>query len=342
MKKNIKFYELSNFWLEKALIGVCYTYQQNLYSYIRHLNTYLGNKTVTAIKPYDIDIIINELATCNPNTSKPSSKKLLKNIVQCAYNIFDLAIENEVLTKNPARNKKKDIPKNAPQKNILGITPHHQQLVIEVEHRAKIAAVLMMFTGLRTGELLALNWSDIDFHKMEISINKRTQRTDTNTYTIMPGTKNGKCRKTAVPNNLGQWLMQQQLTSNSCFICPNKSGQLQTPTQWRSLWRSYQNQINYYVYTQKSQQIGKYPAHKHSPNKIPILEQKFTPHQLRHTYATLLYQSGVDVMTASELLGHSNISTTLKIYTHLDKQFKELNISKFDQYIKSDLDIDSI
>lgn len=68
----------------------------------------------------------------------------------------------------------------------------------------------------------------------------------------------------------------------------------------------------------------------------------FTPHQLRHTYATLLYISGVDVKTASQLLGHSNITITLDIYTHLDKQFQKLNIQKFDNYIKSDLDIEKI
>lgn len=48
------------------------------------------------------------------------------------------------------------------------------------------------------------------------------------------------------------------------------------------------------------------------------------------------------MLTASELLGHSNIEITLKIYTHLDKQFRELNISKFDNYIQSDLDINNI
>ena len=68
----------------------------------------------------------------------------------------------------------------------------------------------------------------------------------------------------------------------------------------------------------------------------------FNAHQLRHTYATLLYISGVDVKTASQLLGHSSITITLDIYTHLEKQFQTLNIQKFDNYIKSDLDIDRI
>ena len=48
-----------------------------------------------------------------------------------------------------------------------------------------------------------------------------------------------------------------------------------------------------------------------------------TPHQLRHAYATMLYDAGVDVKTAQYLLGHANIQTTMDIYTHLSKQRKE-------------------
>ena len=55
---------------------------------------------------------------------------------------------------------------------------------------------------------------------------------------------------------------------------------------------------------------------------------------LRHTYATMLYNAGVDIMTASELLGHADIETTLKIYTELRKNTKKHSIGKFDDYIK--------
>ena len=54
---------------------------------------------------------------------------------------------------------------------------------------------------------------------------------------------------------------------------------------------------------------------------------------LRHTYATMLYFSGVDVLTAQKLLGHADLSTTLKIYTHLQKETEDLSIEKFDDFI---------
>ena len=59
----------------------------------------------------------------------------------------------------------------------------------------------------------------------------------------------------------------------------------------------------------------------------------FTPHQLRHTYITMLYLAGVDVMTAKEQAGHSDIQTTLNIYTHLDKNHKQKNIDKLNNFL---------
>lgn len=342
MDRKILFCELSEIWLKKAKTGVCYIYQRNLESYVSHLNRYIGEKKVADIKPYDIDIIIEELAACNPNTKKPASKKFLKSVVSTAQRIFDFANENELIYKNPAKNKKKSVPKNAPQKTVYEITPEQQQLVIDVEHRAKIAAVIMMFMGLRTGELLALEWNDVDLLNLKLTVNKRAQRTDTNEYTVVPGTKNGKTRYVAIPENLGKWLGKKKAIATSHLVCPGLHNDLQTPTQWKRLWNSYQNEINYYCYTKNCKEVGIAPNNRHTPKGIPKVATRFNPHQLRHTYATLLYISGVDVMTASALLGHSNIEITLKVYTHLNQKFKAQNISKFNNYIKADLDIDNI
>lgn len=342
LNKKIKFKDLSNEWLENATLGVTYTYCVNLRSYVNHLNNAFGDKQVSEIMPQDIDKIIRDLYNCNPNTHRPASKKFLKNIVSCATRIFDFAVENEVIYKNPAKYKKKSIPKNASQKIVNAITPEQQQLVINTNHRAKIAAVIMMFMGLRTGELLALEWSDVDLENYKIYIHQRLQRISGNKYTLSDGTKNGKFRYVTIPHNLGSWLSKQKSAAKSYLVCPNRNGEIQSPTQWKRLWQSYQNQLNYNYYVMKCKEQHILPQRKYSPNKAPQMISKFNPHQLRHTYATLLYVSGVDVLTASQLLGHSNITTTLAIYTHLDKKVKELNIKKFDNYIKSDLDIENI
>ena len=58
-------------------------------------------------------------------------------------------------------------------------------------------------------------------------------------------------------------------------------------------------------------------------------------HWLRHTFATMLYFAGVDILTAKEQLGHADIKTTLAIYTHLDKKHKRKEIDKLDVYLNT-------
>lgn len=342
MDKYILFCQLSEIWLDKMEAKVTYNWFNSLKNQIKHCNKYIGDKKIFEIKPYDIDIIINSLAKFNSNTHKPASKKYLQSLVNTLQRIFEFAIENELIYRNPAKGKKKEIPQNAPQKIVEAISPRQQQLVIDVEHRAKIAAIIMMFTGLRTGELLALEWNDVDLNQYKIYVHQRAQKVDSNKYNIVQKTKNGKNRYVTIPSNLGVWLSKQKQNATSYLVCPDLDNKLQSPTQWKKLWQSYQKAINYFCYEENCKNNNEKPLSYFSPKKIPIIEKPFNPHQLRHTYATLLYLSGVDVLTAQNLLGHSDVTTTLKIYTHLDEKFKELNVSKLDDYIKTDLDIANI
>lgn len=59
----------------------------------------------------------------------------------------------------------------------------------------------------------------------------------------------------------------------------------------------------------------------------------FTPHELRHTFCTLMYFAGVDVLTARDQMGHSDIKVTMGIYTHLDKIHKVNKMNALDAYL---------
>ncbi len=73
---------------------------------------------------------------------------------------------------------------------------------------------------------------------------------------------------------------------------------------------------------------------KKRPGGLPMRIEPFTPHQLRHTFCTLMYFAGVDVLTARDQMGHKDISVTLGIYTSLDKKFKKKKINRLDSYLK--------
>ena len=76
----------------------------------------------------------------------------------------------------------------------------------------------------------------------------------------------------------------------------------------------------------------KIPKH---PDELPMVIDFFTPHQLRHTFCTMMYFAGVDVLTARDQMGHKNINVTLGIYTSLDKKFKKKKINQLDAYLEN-------
>lgn len=103
---------------------------------------------------------------------------------------------------------------------------------------------------------------------------------------------------------------------------------MHTPSSFRSAWKSYICDLNCTFGGYKDGKCNKY-----DPHGLPMMIERITPHMLRHTYATLLYSSGVDVLTASKLLGHSDIKTTLEIYTHLEETMASKSIEKLNIYV---------
>ncbi|MDY4813303.1 MAG: site-specific integrase, partial [Ruminococcus sp.] len=158
---NILFSDLAKMWLERATIGVSYSYIKSLSSCVKRINHYIGCYPLSKIKPMAIDDMMYSLAAENPTTHKPSSKKTLSQTANIAYNIFEFAIDRELITLNPARNAKKRIPKNAPKKIVKAISIEQYDLILQVQNRMQAGAMIMLFAGLRKGELLALNWDDI-------------------------------------------------------------------------------------------------------------------------------------------------------------------------------------
>ncbi|MDD6488717.1 MAG: site-specific integrase [Clostridia bacterium] len=307
LDENSKFGEWADLWTERKTYGQSYKYCQSIYSIVKHLQC-IYNKPINQVRTIDIDDVILKLSVYNVNTKKPASRKLLKNVKQTAVSIFKFAINNcENLYKNPA--ELVEIPQDTVKNYRKPLSMAEQAIVIETPHRARLAALIMMFCGLRLGELIALQWSNIDFNKRILHICQSAYNVNGNQLQIKPGTKNGKCRNITIPDILLKRLIDEYLSKSSKteFVITKSDGiSMHTRSSWSRMWQSY--------------------------NKA--LDLSFTAHQLRHTYATMLYYSGVDIKSASELLGHSNIEITMNIYTHLMNENKIIPISKYDQFLK--------
>ncbi len=129
--------------------------------------------------------------------------------------------------------------------------------------------------------------------------------------------------------------MKKNKKADDEYITTSAGGKFHTPTTWYKMWNSYFKTLSYNAYKIKVDNTISY----YDPKGVPVIIQKITPHMLRHTYASMLYDAGVDVHTARILLGHADIATTLRIYTHLSEERKVLSIDKFNNYLKNQVNV---
>ena len=319
-----------NIWADKWFlyksVGISDGYKNAISSQVRYLSNYFGDTPVNEIRPMQICDMINELAVENPNTKRPSSKQLLKDIRCVASNIFSYVSANTDYDNNPA--KIVTIPKDAPKNTRRALTEEEIGWLISFDHKARLPALIMCFCGLRAGEMIPLLWSDIDFTNGEIKVGKSVSRVPGG-YKVKQGTKNGKKRKVCVPKTLLDELKTYRDNAESRYVCSKADGNMHTISSWIRLWDSYHTQLSHKYATVKQSKQNLY-----SPKGIKVKIEKITPHMLRHTFATLLYTSGVDALTASKLLGHSNVSITLEIYTHLEEEKYVISIENYEEYIE--------
>ena len=317
---NDSFKTWANYWLTSKKHEVSEERNKTLVSRSSIWIDAIGNAQITQIKPFELQSILFSIAAKNPYTGQPMAKKTIRGYVQVINAIFEFAMDNRVIDYNPASKLK--APQGAVTSQRRALTEIERARVMELEHRAKPSAMLMMLSGLRRGEATALQWNDIDFTNNKISVTKSFN------FKIMDfkPPKNGKSRVVSVPQVLIDYL--KTLPRVSPFVLTNAKGQMMTDDSWRRLYQSYMHDINIeYGFN------GKAP-NKFSPIKIPMVITPFTPHELRHTFCTIMYEAGIDALTAKEQMGHSDIKTTLSIYTHLSQQHKENEVNKLDAFLQ--------
>lgn len=273
------------------------------------------------LRTADFQEVLNRLADWHDG-KPPLSHFTLSNLRSSAKAAYDLAIP-EVVLYNPL--VKTTCPAGAAPEPRDPITEEQQQWIRETPHNAQRAAMLLLYSGLRRGEATALTWADIDLQDATITVNKGYNFADKKSKD--PKTAAG-VRVVSIPKVLVDYLRTQQ--DGCLYVLHNSKGKRMTEQGWKRLWESYMRDLNV-KYGYNGQQ------NKNRPGGLPMVIDTFTPHQLRHTFCTLMYFAGVDVMTARNQMGHKDISVTLGIYTALDKKFKKKKINRLDAYLKKNI-----
>lgn len=235
----------------------------------------------------------------------PLARSSLEKLRIALNGIFETAIDNNLCVKNPAA--KVPLPEKPPAK-VETFSPQQMALIIKYldKHPGGPYLAFLLYTGLRIGELLALMWSDIDTRQKLIHV-RRTLVKSADGEVVGQYTKTKKDRVVPFDEALEKHL--ERIPKTGLYVLAREDGSIHTHHSFDTIYYQFFTALNTTI--------------KKDGNKIPRL----TPHKCRHTFATYLLRSGVDIRVVQTMLGHSSIKTT-EIYTQVDVTDMAKNISK--------------
>ena len=187
------------------------------------------------------------------------------------------------------------------------------------EHRAGLWAMLMLLTGIRRGEMVALDWSDIDMKRRIINIH-RSAIFDSNKTVINDRTKTyAGMRILPICQPLYAALDSVRPEDRVGFVCTSSSGSILTESAFKRGWDGFNNAMRRILNNEPANQQGRRTDLEDAPDH-GMLTFSIRSHDLRHTFATALFDAGVSVKAAQYYLGHSDMRMTLDLYTHLSTE----------------------
>lgn len=269
------------------------------------------------------------------------SAKTVKMQLTVIRQIYKHALVNpafgEALRYNPAdavtipKNVKKAVQRSAPEDQVVAL----------IRARAGTAyfglfGLFLLSTGLRRGEALAVRWWDIDLKEKTIavcgSVGFRSGRAEVGSTKTSAGV-----RLVPLLPDLERALRQLPAHKPEDFLFHGEDPALPLPeSTFRRRWMHYCKEMGFVETTEEARISAQGHRYTHTDYKTTL-----TPHVLRHGYATLLYEAGVDMYTAQRLLGHADIQTTMTVYTHLRERQEQASIGKLVSFVQGALDADA-
>ncbi|MCQ6528991.1 site-specific integrase [Bacillus mycoides] len=322
--RNITFNDYMYEWLDTYKKGTIsertYTiYRKNIRLFILPAFGNIKLKDLTRVK---YQKFINDLL-------KTRSKQTVSLINATMHNALEIAVnELEILTKNPT--------------NKISIKEHH---VIDKRSEIKCFDIdelksflnyvlneqatfkhysLFMFlsrTGLRIGECLALQWTDIAFDKKQVYINKTLITTQRNHPIKFGPPKNKSSIRTLTLDNSTLSLLKQVKIEQAKNILRNGK-------YYQDYNFVFTNEDNSCILRASTLVFLKEVCKRGGFEYITL-------HGFRHTHAVHLLQSGANIKYVSERLGHSTINMTADVYLHVTKSMEETAVNQYDDFLKS-------
>lgn len=283
----------------------------------KHINPGIGFLKVNAIKHSDVQRLLTDTSD-RPRTCQ--------QILLVLKQIFKELKRDRLISTDAYDNltDKYDVAKYIPtKKRPLTKLEKKALLMAEFSETEKAFVMILFYFGIRREEAIALIKSDFDFNNHILNINRAIVFDGNNP--VLKGTKSfaGK-RSINIPESIYDFLKEYVNKSSSLYIFTKKDGGLITKSAYVKMWSRIISKMNAAVITDSQKKLHQNPI------------TGLTAHIFRHNYCTMLYYSGISVLKAVELMGHSDKKMIMDIYAHLDEE-KENTASKINNTIKLDV-----
>lgn len=307
----------SEYWLSASKsTSVKATTYRDYRALVNRLNNMLGTRTVSSVTPMELQYTLNSVGGM--------STSLIRKYRNTIKSIFTAAEQNGLIPRSPAAHL--DCPKGT--KGSHRALTDNERIVctrVAMEHRFGLCAMLMLYAGLRRGEAVYFDVDrDVDFDAGTLTVRGACWFDGNEGKDGSTKTAAGE-RTIAIFAPLLPFLESHRGYGRAFHTAGN--GPV-TKTAFRRAWESYITAVS----DAQNGFIKRWPKLDDNGAPLPYIESNIRTHDFRHTFATMLFDAGVDVKTAQYLLGHADISVTLSIYTHLSNFKHTQSIDKARQH----------
>ena len=274
--------------------------------YERNIKGVIGNKLLTDVKPIHCQKIFSDMADEGYKTTTIYQTRI------ALYNMFEFARENDVLIANPCKKSlKSDMGKPSDKKEALTIDAQKKFLEAVVGYSYENQYRFVLQTGLRTGELIGLKWSDIDFENRTMKIERTMEyRYKVGEWRVGPPKSKSGYRTIPLTDEAIRILENQRSKNKSLKLVPMEWKDIVFLCRKGTPVKNSTYDTGLFKYCDR---VG-----------IP----RFSMHVLRHTFATRCIEGGMKPKTLQKILGHSNIGITMNLYVHIteDEKHREIDL----------------
>jgi len=336
--RNVTVNEMYELWKQLKRGLKDNTFQNYCFMYDQYVAPRLGKQRISALVKSDVKRFYNTLVD-----ERGLSISTIDNIHTVLHQVFEMAVDDCYIRRNPSDNVLKELKKTLSLKREKrrALTKQEQDLFLnylkrtpKYQHWYPIFAV-MVGTGMRVGEVVGLRWSDIDLDEGIINVDHTLiyyRHAVNGCYCNVHSPKTASGTRqipmlTLVREAFLQEKQHQEESGICCnatvdgytdFIFVNRFGQPQHQGTLNKALRRIIRDCNDEILLK-----GK---------KDPLLLPHFSCHILRHSFTTRMCEAGVNVKVIQETLGHADVSTTLNIYADATKDLKKREFSNLDEH----------